>query len=62
MVSGITRNYWVYFKLIYFKIISELPRNCINIFHSILEQKKKKKKEYFGALAKAFLIELKICL
>lgn len=41
MVSRITRNYLVYFKLIYFKIISELPRNYINIFHSILQQKQK---------------------
>lgn len=36
MVSHVTRNYWVYFKLIYFKIISEVLRNYINIFHSIL--------------------------
>jgi len=37
MVSSITRNYWVYFKLIYFKVISELQRDCINISHSILQ-------------------------
>lgn len=41
VVSRITRNYLVYFKLIYFKIISELLRNYINIFHSILQQKQK---------------------
>lgn len=38
MVSRITRNYWVYFKLIYFKIISELLRSYINFFRSISQQ------------------------